>query len=454
MSGFGNEKQGGILKKLSITILLLFGMLVISFFSYKLFFMPEPSVTGVEAFEMISSDSSITLDVKNIRSIDISIIQGDKHIDLLRDVTDSGEKTYTVQIKAKELQLKDGAAKVRIAAKSGFFKEISFEIDSIIDTVPPSLEIMKSPYAAYQGGSGFLALKARDASSVLVKLGDYEFRGFKADANEGDPSAGQGIGTPSYQMPAVIYYVFFPVPVDVSEDSVLYAIAEDRAGNRKVRAARTDIKAKEFNSSSINITDVFINTVVISLLNMTETSDPVASFREVNEKWRADGLAKLAEISKVTEPEIFWEGRFLQLRNSKVMAEFGDKRDYIYNDEKISDSIHLGFDLASTSHALVDAANTGIIRFAGDIGVYGNTVVIDHGMGLMSLYSHLSDIMVREGEAVKKGAVIGRTGATGFAGGDHLHFGIMIHGQEISPLYWWDKNWLKTNILDYLEKEG
>jgi murein DD-endopeptidase MepM/ murein hydrolase activator NlpD len=454
MSGFGSEKKGSVFKKLVITILLLFSILVISYVAYKLFFMPEPVVTGIEAFEVISSDSAVTLEVKNIRSIDVSIRQGDKHIDLLRDVTDSSEKTYTIQIKPKELQLKDGAAKVSIVAKAGFFKEIPYEVDSIIDTVPPSLEILKSPYAVHQGGSGFIALKARDASSVFVKLGDYEFRGFRADAHEGDSPAEQGFGIPSYQMPAVVYYVFFPVPIDVSDDSVLYAIAEDRAGNRRVRAARTDIKAKEFRSSSINITDSFINTVVISLLNLTETSDPVGSFRQVNEKWRADGIAKLAEISKVTEPEIFWEGRFLQLRNSKVMARYGDKRDYFYNGEKISESVHLGFDLASTPNAIVEAANTGIIRFAGDIGVYGNTVVIDHGMGLMSLYSHLSDIMVREGEAVKKGAVIGRTGSTGFAGGDHLHFGIMIHGHEVSPLYWWDNRWLRTNILDYLEKEG
>lgn len=455
MRSYESKKSGGIFRKLSITVVLLFSLLVISYVVYKLFFMPAPVVEGVEAFEIISSDKTVILNVKNLKSIVVSIKQGDRDVELLRDVIDSSEKTYTLQVKPKELQLKDGAAAVTVSAKTDFFKEISYEIDSIIDTVPPSLEVLKSPYAAYQGGGGFIVLKVRDADSVFIRLQDHEFKGFRASDGYGsDPALERGFGTPSYQQPAVIYYVFFPVPIDIIEDSVIYAVAEDMAGNQKVRAVRTKIKAKEYSMSSINITDSFINTVVLSLLNITDTSDPVGVFREVNEKWRAEGLAKLIEISKVTEPEIFWKGRFLQMKNSKVMARYGDKRDYLYNDEKISESIHLGFDLASIPHAIVEAANTGIIRFAGDIGVYGNTVIIDHGLGLMSLYSHLSDIMVREGEAVKKGAVIARTGSTGFAGGDHLHFGIMIHGYEVSPLYWWDSRWLRTNILDYLEQDN
>ncbi len=454
MSGFGNENKGSVFKKLVVTVLLLASIFIISYAAYKLFFMPDPSVTGIEAFEMISAEKEITIEAKNLRSIVISISQGGRDIEILRDVTDSSEKSYTVSINTKELQLKEGAAKVSIIAKSGFFRDVPYEVDTIIDTTPPYLDVLKSPYAAYQGGSGFVALKARDAASVFIKLDGYEFPGFRADAHAEDAVAEQGFGTPSHQQPAVIYYVFFPVPIDVSDQSVLYAVAEDRAGNQRVRAVRTDIKAKEYSSSAITITDSFINTVVLSLLNITETSDPVGSFREVNEKWRAEGVAKLKEISKVTEPEIFWQGRFLQLKNSKVMAKYGDKRGYIYNDEEVSGSVHLGYDLASTNNALVETANTGVVRFAADLGVYGNTVVVDHGLGLMSIYSHLSDIMVRDGEAVKKGAIIGRSGATGFAGGDHLHFGIMIHGHEVSPLYWWDSRWLRTNILDYMEKEG
>ena len=130
------------------------------------------------------------------------------------------------------------------------------------------------------------------------------------------------------------------------------------------------------------------------------------------------------------------------------MAIYGDKRTYIYKGKTISHSVHLGYDLASNAHSPVEAANSGIVRFAGDLSIYGNTVIIDHGMGLMSLYGHLSVINISEGQKVSKGDIIGKTGSTGLAGGDHLHFGILIDGYEVSPLFWWDPHWIKVNIFD------
>jgi murein DD-endopeptidase MepM/ murein hydrolase activator NlpD len=188
--------------------------------------------------------------------------------------------------------------------------------------------------------------------------------------------------------------------------------------------------------------------VVSPLLNEMNITDPEGSFKKVNEEWRKDSSMKLIEISRKTEPKMMWEGRFLQLKNSKVMAVYGDARTYLYDDKAISRSVHLGYDLASFSNAPVEAANTGIVRFADDLSIYGNTIIIDHGLGLMSLYGHLSVMMVKEGQAIKKGDIIAKTGATGLAGGDHLHFGILIHGYEVSPLYWWDANWIKTSVLD------
>ncbi len=202
--------------------------------------------------------------------------------------------------------------------------------------------------------------------------------------------------------------------------------------------------------SSINIEEHFINSVVSPLLNEINLSEPESAFKKINEELRKDSLERLINITKKTEPKIIWKERFLQLRNSKVMATYGDERTYLYNGKKISKSVHLGYDLASFAHASVEASNTGIARFTGNLGIYGNTIIIDHGLGLMSLYGHLSEIMVTEGQVLKKGEIIAKTGATGFAGGDHLHFGILIHGFEVSPLYWWDSQWIKVNIIDYL----
>ena len=141
---------------------------------------------------------------------------------------------------------------------------------------------------------------------------------------------------------------------------------------------------------------------------------------------------------------------FLQLKNSAVMATYGDQRTYFYGGESVSESAHLGYDLASTEHAPVEASNSGIVKFAGNLGIYGNTIVIDHGLGLMSLYGHLSELLVEIGKQVEKGEIIANTGSSGFADGDHLHFSILINGIEVSPLYWWDAHWIKVKIEDIL----
>ncbi|WP_239027828.1 M23 family metallopeptidase [Geomonas subterranea] len=98
------------------------------------------------------------------------------------------------------------------------------------------------------------------------------------------------------------------------------------------------------------------------------------------------------------------------------------------------------------------AANRGRVVWADDLGIYGQCVIIDHGLGLQTLYGHLSRIAVKEGEEVRKGDIIGDTGDTGLAGGDHLHFGVMISGQEVNPIEWWDPTWIRNNVTGKLEE--
>ena len=89
--------------------------------------------------------------------------------------------------------------------------------------------------------------------------------------------------------------------------------------------------------------------------------------------------------------------------------------------------------------------------FADYLGIYGNTVILDHGLGVFSLYSHLSQIGIEVGAIVDKDQGIGESGATGMAGGDHLHFSILVNGILVDPLEWWDAKWLDLNIASYLK---
>jgi murein DD-endopeptidase MepM/ murein hydrolase activator NlpD len=95
----------------------------------------------------------------------------------------------------------------------------------------------------------------------------------------------------------------------------------------------------------------------------------------------------------------------------------------------------------------VTAANSGRVLHAGWLGIYGNCVIVDHGMGLMSLYAHLSSIDVSAGDSVSKDQQLGRSGSTGLAGGDHLHFTMLLAGQAITPVDWWSRQWVEDRIL-------
>jgi murein DD-endopeptidase MepM/ murein hydrolase activator NlpD len=302
-------------------------------------------------------------------------------------------------------------------------------------------------------------VRAKGADSVFIRQGGNNFRAFEylpetdlySDSFQ-EFGAEPEMAQKGYRKSAAkIYTVLFPATYDSTDKSVFYAVATDTAGNQKVKSLRIKPRTKTYTDSTITIDDSFVSAVLSPLLNETDISDVEGAFRKINEEWRKENNEKIIKIAQETAPEILWEGRFLQMRNSKVMATYGNRRTYIYKDKEIGKGIHLGYDLASFTNAPVEAANSGIVKFSGDLGIYGNTVIIDHGLGLMSLYGHLSILMVDEGQTVAKGDIIAKTGSSGFAGGDHLHFGMLIHGYEVSPLYWWDRNWVKINIFDRLD---
>ena len=153
-----------------------------------------------------------------------------------------------------------------------------------------------------------------------------------------------------------------------------------------------------------------------------------------------------------TENKVMWKGKFLRLPGSEKQAGFGDKRIYKHKGKEIGRAVHLGIDLASIKKTRVFAANAGTVLASMDIGIFGNSVIIDHGFGLCTLYSHLSSFSVKKGDKVKKGDYIGRTGVTGLACGDHLHFGVFVNNIFVNPLEWWDQAWLDNNIISKINR--
>jgi len=182
-------------------------------------------------------------------------------------------------------------------------------------------------------------------------------------------------------------------------------------------------------------------------LEVSDPNDLLGSYLVINRELRRINNEQIAALADQTAPEILWQGRFKQFMNSAVEAGFADRRTYVYRDRDVDQQVHLGFDLASTAAAAVQAANRGRVLHAGWLGIYGNCVILDHGMGLQSLYAHLSTIAVEPGELVEKDAVLGRSGATGLAGGDHLHFTMLLGGQPVTAIDWWSQKWLDDRVM-------
>jgi murein DD-endopeptidase MepM/ murein hydrolase activator NlpD len=249
------------------------------------------------------------------------------------------------------------------------------------------------------------------------------------------------------------YCCFFAIPYDVNPKNIIpWVIAVDLAGNKMRIPLKCYIKKRQFLHSRIEISDDFLQQKMVQFENDFKGLTPLEIFLKVNRELRRKNRRKLKEFGLNTEKKIMFKGAFLRQPRSARRESFGTRRIYIYHGKEIDEQTHLGVDLASVARDQVLASNFGKVLFAGWYGIYGNAVIIDHGYGVQSLYGHLSFIKVKSGDFVKKGQIIGNTGATGLAGGDHLHFGILISGVPVDPVEWWDKNWVKNNIMYNLKQ--
>jgi murein DD-endopeptidase MepM/ murein hydrolase activator NlpD len=212
--------------------------------------------------------------------------------------------------------------------------------------------------------------------------------------------------------------------------------------------------------SRIEIDDAFLQRVVPAILSNTPgmkvpaPTDLVSTYADINRTLRQRNADTIAQLAGKTAPTMMWRDPFRQLGNSQVESRFADDRTYVYNGRVIDRQTHLGFDLAVTANVPISSAQRGTVLFADYLGIYGNCVIVDHGLGVQSLYAHLSSIAVKPGAAVEKGDVLGRSGMTGLAGGDHLHFTMLVHGRPVNPVEWWDGKWMQDRVLRKIAEAG
>ena len=148
--------------------------------------------------------------------------------------------------------------------------------------------------------------------------------------------------------------------------------------------------------------------------------------REDNEK---RGIAYTLANKEAAQ---FWEGKSIRPAEGRLTSPFGKYREYNTGVRKP----HYGTDIASNVGTPVHAANHGIVTLAESLHLYGKSVVINHGQGVSTSYSHLSELRVEPGDRVKKGQLVGLMGATGQTTGPHLHWGMVVNGVAVAPEEW------------------
>lgn len=244
---------------------------------------------------------------------------------------------------------------------------------------------------------------------------------------------------------------YFALPYKTESLANSFVIAEDSAGNQSKVSFATIYKKKNFKKDRINVGDNFLNKKIPEFeQNYSEMQgNSVEKYLFVNNEVRQQNNNQISLLCKKPHPERLWTGSFKRMPGSN-RSGYADHRTYYYADKPIDKQVHLGIDIASTKHANVNASQKGIVVHADYLGIYGNMVLLDHGQGVFSLYSHLSQINVAPGDQVDQDSVLGLTGTTGMAGGDHLHFSMLVHGIFVTPKEWWDQHWIDVTIEEPL----
>ena len=330
--------------------------------------------------------------------------------------------------------LKEGKARIIVEAQSNDIRATvdTVSTDVVVVLRPPTVSADGFQHYINQGGSEMVLLTPTGSwTEAGVRVGKDTYRSFSLSGTQ--------------------RLALFAYPWDTPEGTVPTVYAKNVAGTEAVARFWFKVFPKKFRQRDLPIDDKFLDKVV-NQIDPGGSGDLLTRFLKINGDMRRANNKTLADLRLRTAEKFLWTEPFLQLANSKVESEFADVRSYIYKGKKVDQQVHLGFDLAVTAHAGVVAANDGKVVWAAPLGIYGNCIVVDHGYGLQSIYGHLSSLVVKEGDMVKRGQEMGKSGSTGLAGGDHLHYSMQVEGVEVNPVEWWDAHWIKDHVQDRLKQ--
>ncbi|HEY0510713.1 MAG TPA: M23 family metallopeptidase [Thermoanaerobaculia bacterium] len=445
-----NRKAAGCFLRVLLVLALIF-IVIVGFAGF--YSGATPKVTVKSAFPGIGRRTPVQIrieDPQRVEKIRVEVVQNQETKPVMEKTFEAQPAwkmwgapppvTLTADVGRETVQgLRAGDATIRVTVEraGSLFRRpdpVVSEVKLPVRLAPPVLQVTSSFHYVNQGGSEVVVYRVGEgAVRDGVQAGDWWFPSFPLPGNDKQ-----------------MRFALFAVPYDMSDTSKVHLTAEDEVGNRAEVGFIDKFTPRPIHTDTIQVTDAYMNKVVPQILSqspeISDKGDLLQNYLQINRDLRKKNAETLKQMAQKSEQKFLWTQPFLPMRNAKITAAFADRRTYIYNGKPIDQQDHLGFDMASVEHDAIQASNAGKVALARFFGIYGNAVVIDHGYGLMSLYGHLSSIEVKEGQAVQRGQEIGRSGQTGLAGGDHLHFTMLIQGLPVSPVEWWDPHWIQDRV--------
>jgi hypothetical protein len=447
------ERRGGVGRVL-VGVVGILGLALAAMSAWRVG--PPPALAIEPTLPALGPRTSIVVTagepVRGLTHVKVELLQGDLRQVLgeTRDVPRPAWKFWGPLVPRRELKveaghqvtpgLRAGEALVRVTAeRAGTWlrspEPVVREIALPVRLAPPTLELISSQHYVAQGG----------AEAVVYRVGETATRdGVVAGARF----------FPGYALPGGgprDRFALFAVPYDQGDPSGVALVAADDVGHEARRTFVDQFFPKPLRRDTIQLNAAFLDKVVGEIRAQTPSlpdgGDALANYLAINRDLRRANARELDELARRSAPRFLWRQAFTALPGGKVMASFADRRTYVFDGREVDQQDHLGFDLASTRRAPVPAANDGVVALARYFGIYGNAVVLDHGYGLMTLYAHLSSLEVQEGQGITRGQRLGLSGETGLAGGDHLHFTILLHGLATNPAEWWDAHWIQDRLV-------
>lgn len=443
-STFECQIDNGVTVKISVIIAIIVAVALLGLGFFYLRDTSGPVLTLSPREGPISAKREITLTLSDpgagLKSVSVCAVQGDRTIPLLNRQYPPGSHQARENLSFAQSGLKEGPLKLLITATDrspynfGAGNRTTQVPSFDFRSKPPVVAVISTAHNIFRGGTGLVVYTVnREVERTGIVFGDHFF--------------------PGYRQSADIYVCLFAFPYDMAPQTFIpKVVAVDRAGNEQLTGIYFHLLTKIFPRDKIELSDGFLDKVSAEFKDrFPQAASPLEVFLKANSEIRGHDLKILSDCGRKTSPVPLWEGSFLRLPNSAPRGSFGQLRSYFYHGKQVDQQTHLGIDLASLAHSPVPAANAGQVVYADELGIYGQCVIIDHGLGLQTLYGHLSRIGVKVGDQIHKGQIIGNTGDTGLAGGDHLHFGIVISGEQVNPIEWWDPSWIRNNVTGKLE---